>query len=83
MDDKKKSSKSDIEDLVTSAAIGAAVGGVATYAVMKNSCDNCDCGKEKINHKQEYIDHKKAGLCDVHEKRCDTCPHLPKNKNCE
>ncbi len=76
----KKNTKSDIEDLVTSAAIGAAVAGVTTYAVMKNSCDDCDCGKEKLNHKQEYKDHKGKGLCDDPKKRCDTCPE---GKSCE
>ena len=47
---------------------------------MKNSCDDCDCGKEKLNHKQEYKEHKGKGLCDDPKKRCDTCPE---SKGCE
>lgn len=80
---KNEKQSPDLEKIVASAALGVAIGGVTTYTVMKNSCDNCDCGKEKLNHKQEYKDHKDRGLCDDDTKRCDTCPEDPKNKKCE
>ena len=75
MEDKKRQSGQSEKELVKSVAIGAAVGGITTYALMKNKpCDDCDCNQEKLNHKKEYISHKKLGLCDDAKSRCDSCP---------
>lgn len=74
--------KSNVNELVASAtvgvAVGAAVGSASTYAIMKNSCADCDCEKYKLEYKTEYKNHKNSGRCDIPEQRCDTCPEGPK-----
>ena len=66
---------------LTAGSVGAIVGAVSTYAVMKNQkCDNCDCGKESVYDKEKIKEHKKEYLEHYNSKKCltdpcETCPH--------
>ena len=50
-----------------------------TQKQVANGCENCDCGKNPVDHKLEYINHLEQELCKDIEKQCDTCPHKPEN----
>ena len=64
---------------ITSAGLGAVLGAGVTYSIIKNNCNNCNCGnKEKdiediSKAKQEYLEHKLSNKCFTNP--CETCPH--------